>query len=793
MKPNSRTTTHTRQPRRSLAAWAVALMLALAVGAGDSHAATLIWTNGNDYWQSTTAWAPAGSFPGSGDNALFTNAGTYYVTLTNDVLNIQSNFFSNASNTTATVTLDLGAYELNPASATKNPGAFNVGDEATSTTIVYLASSTVPGKGLVVPGRIVVGRYGIGTLFVTNGNVSVATTILGNAEGSGGTLVLSGASTIYNNGSVCAIGNNSNCVGCALVISNSALMTVVSTFRVGSGASQGGTSNCTLLVETGGRLVTHGGTIGNNGTLIALTGSYNNTATVQNGGVWDNGNGTFVIGLAAGGGGATGNVLTVGAGGVVTNISQLTITAGNTLNMAGGLFKATTTCGGTVQGFGTVLGSGTISSGGFLRPVNSLGELTFSNSLTLASGATTTVQLGTNSSATVVVSKLTLGGTLNVTDGGGFTNGTYTLFTYGTLTDNGMTIGTTPNSGFNYAIDTSTAGLVKLNVTSSEAAPVADFSGSPISGTEPLDVTFTDSSTQTITNRFWNFGDGTTSNTTVTSLTHTYISVGTYDVSLTVSGPGGNNTLNRPGYITAGSPLVISGGLTVTNAALQVGNVAVVAFGDTNVFSVGATDPDGNPLSYQWVFGDGTTNDWSTSSTAEHVYTTNCGPYAASVTISNGETTVTSNFTIVVACQFNITKLQAKLSFSKPNADGCTVSGAFNLPADYNFAGKQVTLDVGGAEVTFTLDSKRGGVNGFNRFSKPKYNKKTAQWMLKATLKNGSWQTPWGNYNMVNSTILKPGALVDNLPVILLMDTEAFMGTVDLHYTAKQDKSGTAK
>ena len=57
----------------------------------------------------------------------------------------------------------------------------------------------------------------------------------------------------------------------------------------------------------------------------------------------------------------------------------------------------------------------------------------------------------------------TVNGTLNVTDGGGFTNGTYTLFTYGTLADNGMTIGTTPNSSFSYTIDTSTAGLVKLN------------------------------------------------------------------------------------------------------------------------------------------------------------------------------------------------------------------------------------------------------------------------------------------------------------------------------------------
>jgi len=43
--------------------------------------------------------------------------------------------------------------------------------------------------------------------------------------------------------------------------------------------------------------------------------------------------------------------------------------------------------------------------------------------------------LGTNSDLTVVSGNLTLGGTLNIIDAGGFTNTTYTLFIYGgTLT-----------------------------------------------------------------------------------------------------------------------------------------------------------------------------------------------------------------------------------------------------------------------------------------------------------------------------------------------------------------------
>ena len=52
--------------------------------------------------------------------------------------------------------------------------------------------------------------------------------------------------------------------------------------------------------------------------------------------------------------------------------------------------------------------------------------------------------------------------------------------------------------------------------------PVADFTGSPTTGTAPLAVTFNDNSTGTISNWFWDFGDSSTTNvTTNTSSTPT--------------------------------------------------------------------------------------------------------------------------------------------------------------------------------------------------------------------------------------------------------------------------------
>ena len=73
------------------------------------------------------------------------------------------------------------------------------------------------------------------------------------------------------------------------------------------------------------------------------------------------------------------------------------------------------------------------------------------------------------------------------------------------------------------------------------------------------------------------------------------------------------------------------------------------------------------------------------------------------------------------------------------------------------------------------------------------YNKRTHLWTLTAKLAKGTWRTPWLNYSMINSNISKPGVVITNFPAIVALDTEAFMGTTNLHYTAKHDKSGSAK
>ncbi|MCA1572327.1 MAG: PKD domain-containing protein [Chloroflexi bacterium] len=82
--------------------------------------------------------------------------------------------------------------------------------------------------------------------------------------------------------------------------------------------------------------------------------------------------------------------------------------------------------------------------------------------------------------------------------------------------------------------------------------PAASFTGTPTSGTAPLTVAFTDTSTGGVTTWAWDFGDGGTS--TEQHPTHEYTSPGSYTVKLTVTSAGGSDTETRPAFITVDPP-----------------------------------------------------------------------------------------------------------------------------------------------------------------------------------------------------------------------------------------------
>ncbi len=95
--------------------------------------------------------------------------------------------------------------------------------------------------------------------------------------------------------------------------------------------------------------------------------------------------------------------------------------------------------------------------------------------------------------------------------------------------------------------------------------PKADFSAEPPMGEAPLTVQFTDLSRGDIDRDgyFWSFGDGETS--TERDTTHTYQNEGIYDVSLTVTGPGGTDS--------ASGQVIVEGAATIAKLVVRNLNI----------------------------------------------------------------------------------------------------------------------------------------------------------------------------------------------------------------------------
>ena len=115
----------------------------------------------------------------------------------------------------------------------------------------------------------------------------------------------------------------------------------------------------------------------------------------------------------------------------------------------------------------------------------------------------------------------------------------------------------------------------------------ASFTASTTSGVAPLPVIFTDASTGSITNWFWNFGDGKTTNFTAsTNPTHTY-AAGTYNVTLIVNGYGGLSTNIQANYIIAAActppTASVSGDQTICPAGSATIQASLTGTGSWNL------------------------------------------------------------------------------------------------------------------------------------------------------------------------------------------------------------------
>lgn len=325
------------------------------------------------------------------------------------------------------------------------------------------------------------------------------TTFEGDNTYAGGTTISAGTLAIGNGGSTGSVVgdildngilvlNRADTVTFANLVSGSgqlvqgglgtAVLTAANTYTGGTSIVSG-----TLQIASDGNMGAASGEllIGGGATLHTTADIATTRATVlaQGGGTFDVDGGTT---LAHGGDiQGAGGLFKIGGGtltlsGTNSYAGPTEIEAG-TLRVNGDQSEATglTTVysGATLGGSGIVGGSVLVEDGGTLAPGNSPGTLAIAGDLTLSSGSRLSYEFGQADVAggslndlTTVGGDLVLDGTIDVTvsPGGTFGAGVYRVFDYGgTLTDNGLEIGTIPASG--YYVQTSVANQVNLVIT----------------------------------------------------------------------------------------------------------------------------------------------------------------------------------------------------------------------------------------------------------------------------------------------------------------------------------------
>jgi PKD repeat protein len=177
------------------------------------------------------------------------------------------------------------------------------------------------------------------------------------------------------------------------------------------------------------------------------------------------------------------------------------------------------------------------------------------------------------------------------------------------------------------------AWIVPLRPAAAPQAPVASFSSSVASGTAPLVVQFTDTSTNGPTTWAWDFGDGSTASSQ--SPSHTYTKAGTYTVTLTAGNAGGS------ARTSAAVTVKVKGAAPVASFRSSVASGAaplVVQFTDTST---------NGPTTWAWDFGDGSTG---SSQSPSHTYT-KAGTYTVKLTVGNAAGSSSSVSSVDVRAQ----------------------------------------------------------------------------------------------------------------------------------------------
>lgn len=162
-----------------------------------------------------------------------------------------------------------------------------------------------------------------------------------------------------------------------------------------------------------------------------------------------------------------------------------------------------------------------------------------------------------------------------------------------------------------------------VTIVNANGGPEADFTWTPTSPSTATNVNFIDQSTHEsdIIEWVWNFGDG--GGSTLQNPTHKYTTPGDYTVTLVV-------VWNISGNITADIAEKV---ITIANQdpVANAGPDQVVTTKKVTLNGSASYDPDGEIVSYEWDFDDGTTG---TGITVQHTYAAD-GIYTVTLTVTD--------------------------------------------------------------------------------------------------------------------------------------------------------------
>lgn len=436
---------------------------------------------------------------------------------------------------------------------------YSGGTRLNAGTLTLGTSSSMGSGALTVAGNSTLGTSAplvLANKVNVNASLNVAgnnNLTLGGVIAGGGTLTKSGLADLTLSGDNTFSGTFDVQAGSLTTLGNSALGSNAGV-NLGNAATLnlGGSGSVASLTGGGTALIGFGNTLSIGSTNAS---SIFDGVLAGNGFLGKFGTGTLTL--------AGNNTL---AGGTTVNAGTLRVNG----SLDSGIVQVNN--GGTLAGSGSLGGAVTIADGGHLAGAS--GSTLSVNSLVFNANASFDAGLGAprsggGSALVNVGGDLTLDGTLNVSDAGGFGSGVYRLFDYaGGLTDNGMLLGSLPGSVTSGDLSLQTALANQVNLLVSMPGTTVQFwDGNLLTANGSVEG---GSGTWNSGSNNWTDVNGTTNQAWANSFAVFQGAAGTVTVN-------GTQTTNGLQFVTNGYRLQsgTAGGLNLVNGSLGTAAIRV--------------------------------------------------------------------------------------------------------------------------------------------------------------------------------------------------------------------------